>query len=233
MKLIEPEIYLFDNLKKVKRDVNKKLERIGRVAYKSENRINGYSYKKFLKKIMSANPPHTSVLQHVQISVLVVTDRGISHEIVRHRIGAYLQESTRYCNYSKEKFEKSLRYMNIINKEIFKDNPEAIKIFLDALKYSEESYLELIELGVSPQYARSVLPHALKTEIVITFNLDSWRNFFIKRAEKTAHPDIQIIANNLLYHFKKYLPEIFGDLTYSNDTLFYKGPIINIKQLKY
>lgn len=134
---------------------------------------------------------------------------GNSHEIVRHRIGAsYVQESTRYCNYSKGKFNNELTF---ISPNLLNYTPE-YKIWEDTMKMIEENYMKMIELGVKPEQARSILPNSLKADIVITMNLRAWRHFFELRCDKTAHPDIRRISLELLKDFNEELPEIFGDL---------------------
>lgn len=187
------------------------LENIGRKAYKSEDKICKDSGINFILELLKKG--HESVIEHFSISVLVICDRGISHEIVRHRIASYTQESTRYCNYSKGKFGGELIF---IEPCFWLENTEANQskqlVWRWAMLDAEKWYMRLLQLGATPQEARSVLPNSLKTEIVMTMNLREWRHFFKLRTAKTAHPQMQEIANMILKEFKIQLPTIFGDI---------------------
>ena len=152
---------------------------------------------------------HYSVIEHQSVTVRVICDRGVSHEIVRHRLASYTQESTRYCNYSKGKYGGEI---TVIEPVFWNRNDEKYKIWKSSLEQSEKAYNNLIELGASPQEARSVLPNSLKTEIVITMNLREWRHFFKLRAAESAHPQMQEIANPLLEKFQSLIPIIFDDI---------------------
>lgn len=195
-----------------------KLERIGRVAYKSEDRISKGSAERFIKMLLDLG--HESVLEHVSISCKFICDRGISHELVRHRIASYTQESTRYCNYHGEKFGGAIAAIYPSSMPI-----EHFKLWCEAVDKAEEVYMKLINEGVSPQLARSVLPNALKTEVVMTANLREWRHFFKLRCSPKAHPQMRELACELLSEFKAKLPIIFGDLTGYED-----GMSLNIKE---
>ena len=145
----------------------------------------------------------------------MICDRGITHEIVRHRIASYSQESTRYCNYAGDKFGNEITVIDItggfeydLQKETDLKKYEA---WMRAMENAEKSYFEMLELGATPQEARSVLPNSLKTEIVITMNLRSWRNFFRLRCDQHAHPQMREVANIALAIFKEKLPVFFSD----------------------
>lgn len=185
----------------------KKIERAGRVCYKSEHKIEEGSAEKFLFNIIAKN--HESVLEHEKITVTIICDRGVSHEIVRHRIASYSQESTRYCNYAHEKFGKELTFI----KPCFwmEDDPKYL-IWKTQLQQIEDAYNELIDLGASPQEARSILPNSLKTEIVVTMNVREWRHFFKLRTATAAHPQMREIAQKMLTAFKKEIPVLFDDI---------------------
>ena len=155
---------------------------------------------------------HEAMLEHYSISVRFVVDRGVSHEIVRHRMASYAQESTRYCNSSKGKFGGEI---SVICPEAFKPSGEAYLTWKTICDLCEDAYVEMINNGVPPELARSVLPHALATEIVMTANLREWRHFFRLRAVGTTgrpHPQIRQVALPLLNEFAGWLPEVFGDL---------------------
>lgn len=205
MKVIEPSIEVLDEIDGER--ILKQLEKMGRVCYKSEERITETSARKFIAKILSSG--HESVVEHEKISVRIICDRGVSHEIVRHRIASYSQESTRYCNYSKEKFGRELTF---IKPCFWKEDSELYGIWMNHMQEAEDSYNEMIEHGASPQEARSVLPNSLKTEIVVTMNLREWRHFFKLRTSERAHPQMREVAFKLLEEFRKNIPIIFDDI---------------------
>ena len=188
-------------------DILKHIEKSGRTAYKSEDNITEDSALIFVKMIIQRG--HLSVIEHYNITVRVICDRGVSHEIVRHRLASYTQESTRYCNYSKGKFGNEL---TVIKPIFWNEKDEKYKIWERAIKNIEISYLKLIELGASPQEARSILPNSLKTEIVMTMNLREWRHFFKLRTSEGAHPQMREIAVPLLKEFQSKIPVIFENL---------------------
>jgi len=181
----------------------KNLEKIGRVSYKSEDLITEDSAKKFIKKIIENR--HETVIEHENISIKVITDRGVSHEIVRHRIASYIQESTRYCNYSKEKFGNEIVYIKPVDFELSCSD-------IELLEKIEQHYLTRLEEGLTPQQARYFLPNGLKTEIVITMNLREWRHFFKLRTAKVAHPQMRAMAKNILNKLNGIVAIIFEDL---------------------
>ena len=191
----------------------KHIEKAGRTAYKTEDKIIPDSARKFVEKILDMG--HESVIEHYNITVRVICDRGVTHEIVRHRMASYTQESTRYCNYSAGKFGEEITVIKpcfwISGSEI---DQKKYEIWDGAMKAAEKAYLELINLGASPQEARSVLPNSLKTEIVMTMNLREWRHFFKLRTSNAAHPQMREIARPLLDEIKKQLPVIFDDIVY-------------------
>ena len=211
MKIINSSIKLEDEIDG--QAILKKLERIGRTCYKSEGNITEGSAERFVKNLMNKN--HESVLEHVNISVRVICDRGVTHEIVRHRIASYSQESTRYCNYSNDKFGNELTFIRpcywgtentdgSINGKLL--------IWEDTMQGIEYNYIALLESGATPEQARSILPNSIKTEIVMTMNLREWRHFFKLRCDKAAHPQTREIANMILKEFKVRIPVIFDDI---------------------
>ena len=186
----------------------KRIEEIGRVCYKSEDLITSDSASKFVSMLVKRG--HLAMIEHCSISVKFICDRGVSHEIVRHRIASYAQESTRYCNYSKDKFNNEITVI----KPCFLKPCENIEdtFWYKSCEYAEMSYFDMLNVGYTPQEARSVLPNSLKTEIVVTYNLRGWINFFKLRTPSSAHPQMREVAIPLLEEFKTYLPEIFGDI---------------------
>jgi thymidylate synthase (FAD) len=156
------------------------------------------------------------MIEHHSITVKFICDRGVSHEIVRHRVGAsYAQESTRYCNYSKDQFGGELTYIEPT--DFYKWTPHQRVCFRQTLSTCEDAYMGLLRSGLTAQEARAVLPNALKTEIVVTMTLRAWRHFFQLRCAKSAHPDIRVLAIALLSYLKGILPEIFGDIEVGNE----------------
>jgi len=209
MRIIKPyfEIEDVDGI-----EILKKIERAGRTCYKSEEKITDDLYPvisaiAFVKQICKLG--HESVLEHEKVTVRIVCDRGVSHEIVRHRIAAYSQESTRYCNYAQDRFGKEI---TVIEPLFFEKNSKEYKIWETAMKQAESAYFALLDAGATPQEARSVLPNSLKTEIVVTYNLREWRHFFKLRTAKAAHPQMREIACPLLREFQKIIPVLFDDI---------------------
>lgn len=166
------------------------IERAARVCYKSENKITKDSYKDMIKMLVQKN--HLAMLEHASLSVLVVCDRGVSHEIVRHRLFSFAQESTRYCSYNLDKFSNNLHLVEPPNL-----SKEQHDIWMDAMLSAEKSYMELVK-QLPAQIARSVLPTCLKTEIVITGNFREWIHFFKLRTAPSAHPRIIEISNLII-----------------------------------
>ena len=205
MNIIEPGFEVLDDLDG--RRMLRKIEAAGRICYKSEENITDGSAEIFVRSILKNG--HESVIEHEKISVRVVCDRGVSHEIVRHRIASYSQESTRYCNYSKEKFGKELTFIKPV---FWEEDSKEYQLWKYLMKKTEVSYNELIEMGAAPQEARSILPNSLKTEIVITMNLREWRHFVRLRTSKKAHPQMRQISRMILEYFKENIPAVFDDI---------------------
>ena len=192
--------------------VLQKLELVGRTCYKSEDKITEDSAAKFVAGLIKRG--HEAMLEHVSITVKFVTDRGISHEIVRHRLASYAQESTRYCNYSQDKFGHELTF---IIPDFLEYGSEGFKLWKDEMKQVEKTYFAMLEAGHTPQEARSVIPNSLKTELVMTANLREWRAFFKLRAANStgaAHPQMLEITRPLLDDLKAMIPVVFDDITY-------------------
>lgn len=184
------------------------IERYCRTCYKSEDRITDESALPFVRGIMKRR--HEAAIEHFVISVKVICDRGVSHEIVRHRLASYLQESTRFCNYGKG--EEGVTFVKPC---FWPENSIAYRAWLEHMVQCESVYLQMIQHDVAPQQARSVLPNSLKTEIVMTMNLREWRYFFRLRAAGeagTPHPQMLEITVPMLVRFKEMIPVIFEDI---------------------
>jgi len=185
----------------------KQIEKVGRTCYKSEDKITEDSAIKFVTGLITRG--HEAMIEHNSISVRFICDRGVSHEIVRHRLASFGQESTRYCNYSNDKFSNQITVIEPYFTE--KYSPQYL-LWECACRHAEVSYFQLLEEGWKPQEARSVLPTCLKTEIVVTMNLREWRHFFKLRTPGTAHPQMRELTIPLLAEFKKLIPIIFDDI---------------------
>lgn len=205
MKLIEPSAILIAKTQLIGdsslESPMKLIEQAGRTCYKSESKISKDSWKSFVNMIKTKG--HESVLEHVSATIRIICDRGVSHEIVRHRIASFSQESTRYCNYSSTK--KSMTFVKPFWYSLPDVSSDKIAQFKEAMLLAEAAYNKLIALGSTPQEARAVLPNALKTEIVATMNLRSWKHFLELRLSHQAHPDMRIVArlikDQLMFNF--------------------------------
>lgn len=208
MRIIKPS-FTIENREEVNIDMLKRIEKAGRTCYKSEDKITEDSAVKFVSMVLDRQ--HESVLEHEKISVRFICDRGVTHEIVRHRLASYSQESTRYCNYGKDKFGKEITFIDPSDAFGWHQHDEAYQHWHLAMKHAEEAYLYMLACHCTPQEARSVLPNSLKTEIVMTANLREWRWFFEKRAHKAAHPQMRELAYPLRDEFRKLLPVVFDN----------------------
>ena len=194
MKIIQPSVEILTPLDGDY--ILKFLERIGRVCYKSEDKITKSSARKFTRNLIKSG--HESVIEHFNITVKVVCSRAISHQIVRHRIGAYSQESQRYVNY-----EDGI--------EVIMPNVKH-SLWESAAVWAGYYYKELIKEGAKPEEARLVLPNATATTLIVTYNLRQWRHFLRQRTSPAADPQIRRIAGMILKEFKKQVPVIFEDI---------------------
>ena len=202
MKIIKPstEILAYTpNLEQI-------VELAGRTCYKSEDKITEDSACGFIAKIK--NFKHESVLEHGSITTRFVVDRGVSHELVRHRLASFSQESTRYCNYAKDKFNNEI---TVIEPCFWDHNSASYHVWKHSCEVAESNYFQLLNLGASAQEARSVLPNSLKTEVVMTANPREWRHVFKVRCHRDAHPQIREVMRPLWAEFVNKWPSLFGD----------------------
>jgi len=189
-------------------EILRDLESAGRTCYKSEGRITNESAPKFIDMIVNQYK-HNSVIEHQHLSVKFIVDRGVSHELVRHRLASFSQESTRYCNYGKDKFGSEVTFIEPCWEWKF---PEHRARWLARRQHDEDGYFEMLDVGYSPQEARSELPNATKTEVVMTSNLRHWREIFTQRTGKAAHPQMREVMVPLLSEIKTLIPVIFDDI---------------------
>ena len=208
MKIINAGFQILTNINGM--EMLKDIEYIARTCYKSENMITDLSAVKMVESLI--NRGHEAMLEHQSISVKFIVDRGVSHELVRHRMASYAQESTRYCNYSKDKFGNELTF---ISPCFWNKGSREYEEWYAAMNSAEDIYFELIDWGVTPEQARTVLPNSLKTEICMTANLREWRHFFKLRAlgiTGKPHPQMLEVTVPLLAEFKALIPVVFDDL---------------------
>ena len=216
MKIIEPSYQILDpdmDDPNCAQKIYKKIERIGRVCYKSEDKITDDSAERFVRAIIRNG--HEAMIEHASMSVLFVLDRGVSHELVRHRIASFAQESTRYCSYNKDKFNNEVTfiapfYWNDVSRR------KEYEAWKNAMQYVENTYLHLMMFdGVTPQEARAVLPNSTKTELVVTATMREWRHIFQLRAAGVTgapHPQMLEVMVPLLNECKQKLPALFDDI---------------------
>ena len=207
MKAIKAYTQIFNDFNG--QDVLKKIEVCGRVCYKSEDKIKDDSAEKFVANIIKRG--HEAVLEHASITVKFVVDRGVSHELVRHRLASYCQESTRYCNYASDDFGSEITF---IIPDYLDYKSEGWNIWKDTMKACEDAYFKMLDFGLSPQEARAVLPNSLKTEVIMTANIREWRLFFKLRTASAAHPQMREVTRPLLDELKELIPVVFDDITY-------------------
>lgn len=205
MKIIEPSVELINAPSY--ETLMATIEAAGRTCYKSESKISEGSAEKFIRGIIKRG--HEAVIEHGSLSVRFVCDRGVSHEIVRHRLAAYCQESTRYCNYSKGDFGGEITVIKPIY--LAEDTP-VYRIWKRSCETAEIAYFDLLTEGCTAQEARAVLPNSLKTEVVMTADIREWRHFIKLRNSPAAHPQMREVAGMLAVLFKDNYPVFFEDI---------------------
>lgn len=189
----------------------RKIELAGRVCYHSEDNNASGDFEntcEFIKRLIKSG--HESVLEHSSMTVKFVVDRGLSHELVRHRLASFSQESTRYCNYSKDKFSNEISFIKPDFENIGSDEFE--KEFCSACEEAEERYMRLVGDGVKPEIARDILPNCLATTLYMTANFREWRHVFRIRTSEKAHPRMRKLMLRLLKDTQKLIPAVFDDI---------------------
>lgn len=203
MKIIKPSTAI----ERATPDLEALIESAGRVCYKSEDRITEGSADRFIRRLIESH--HESVLEHGSVSVRFIVDRGVSHELVRHRLASFSQESTRYVNYSKEKYGGEL---TVIEPCFLEPLSADWWEWWGACYDGEIRYLRMIARGRTPQEARCVLPTSTKTELVMSANVREWRHVFGMRCAPAAHPQMREVMIPLREEFAQRWPAVFGDL---------------------
>lgn len=197
MQIIDQSFEIVDELDG--QAISKKIEKCARICYKSEDKITEGSAEKFIGGIIKRG--HESVLEHEAFTVKFVTDRSVTHELVRHRLASFSQESQRYVKYDNVEFIKPIGVEG-----------EAFEIWKQAMENSANEYKKLIDMGLAPQFARTVLPNSCKTEIMVSANLREWRHILKLRTSKAAHPQIRELMTGLLKELQSKVPVMFDDI---------------------
>lgn len=215
MKIVKPSWKMSAMTEGEPAKLMKHLEAMGRICYQSEDATTDDSYKQFLRTIIERG--HEAVLEHATVTAIIICDRGISHELVRHRIASYCQESTRYCNYNKGKFGEEI---TVIEPCFWSEDDLKWAAWANLCSKAEDAYMDLLKMGATPQQARDVLPTSLKTQIAVTMNIREWRHFFRLRCSPAAHPDMVALACRGLVEFYNRFPVLFEDVyqeVFNND----------------
>ena len=209
MRLVDPVIYVedYDGVK-----IMKRIERACRMCYRSEGSMTDDSYKSLLKNCISRG--HESVLEHEKVSVRIRGDIGTYKDLTRHRFASFSVESTRYCNYGKNKFNNKIK---IIKPCHIEEGTELYDMWKEALENMEKSYLEMSKAGAIPDQLRMILPHSTAAEYSMTANIREWKHILTLRCSNHTHPSIRQLLIPLLLKFKEDMPEIFGDVPYDED----------------
>lgn len=219
MNIIKARYEIMDKDKLNEKEILQKIETIGRTCYKSEDKITEDSSERFVRNLILRG--HEAMLEFVDITVKFYCDRGLSHEIVRHRLANFAQESTRYCNYAADKFGNEVSFIDIrrgIELDSKTKNLNEFTItaiiseWLEACHDAEKHYFAMLELGASPQIARSSLNNSAKTEINVKMNLREWRHFFKLRCDVAAHPQMRELTIPLLQDMREICPVVFEDI---------------------
>ena len=211
MRIVEPwiEVEKFDGVK-----IMKRLERACRTCYRSEGLITDDSYKRLLSNCLTRG--HESILEHEKITVRMQCDIGVYKDLTRHRFGSFSIESTRYCNYGKDKFDNEIKFIKPCNM----DDKELFNEWYSACAEIEQRYLKMTELKATPDQMRMILPHSTAAEVTMTANIREWRHILDLRTKQMAHPAIRQLLIPLLLLFQKEMPELFNNIEY--DTKFPK-----------
>lgn len=222
MQIVDPYIQVekVDGIK-----IMKNVERACRTCYRSEGKITDESYKTLLKNCITRG--HESVLEHEKITIRMYCDLGVYKDITRHRIASFSIESTRYCNYGKDKFGNELKFIKPCNIE---EGTKLYKLWEEACEKIEKNYIEMSKLGALPDQLRMILPHSIGAEVTMTANIREWKHILSLRASNHTHPSIRQLMIPLLLYFKEIMPEIFEEVPY--DTEFPKEKYAKLTQIE-
>lgn len=210
MEIIKPwiEIEPFNGV-----DIMKKIERACRTCYRSEGIITDNSYKRLLRNCLTRG--HESILEHEKITIRMCCDIGVYKDLTRHRAGtAFSIESTRYCNYSKDKFTNNIKFIEPCNID---KNTEEYDCWYSAMQSIENYYMKMAELKCTPDQMRMLLPHSTAAEVTMTCNIREWKHILELRCSKFVHPSVRQMMIPVLLKFKEEMPEIFENVPYDED----------------
>ena len=207
MKIVDPKYEILTDISEGGIKELMAIERAARTCYKSEIRTaaDGSSSKQIVSVLIKRG--HEAMLEHGGMSVRFTCDRGISHELVRHRLASFAQESTRYCNYSRDHFGHEITVI----RPAWEADTDIYKLWKETMLLCEEAYFEMLEAGYTAQAARCVLPNSLKTEIIVTANWREWRKIFQLRCADDAHPDMRRLMIPLWKEMHERIPVLFDD----------------------
>ncbi len=212
MNIIKPYAKLLDIQNKQQGiQLLQRIEWCGRISHRSEDSMNENSWERFIKHVVIEHGDW-SIVEHASVMVDFYVDRGITHEIVRHRLFSFTQESTRFVNYEKKMPPSFIIPNDIESKHEADENVHLHGIWTDTIEACELGYRRLLQAGASPQIARSVFPNALASRLIVTGNLRNWRHFFIMRTTREAHPQMREVTIPLLEQFKERIPILFDDI---------------------
>ena len=220
MKIIKPwiEIERIDG-----KSIMKNIEKACRTCYRSENLITEESYKNLIKNCL--NRGHESILEHEKITIRMCCDIGVYKDLTRHRFGSFSIESTRYCNYGKDKFDNEIKFIEPCNID---GSSELYSNWVGTMDFIEKEYIAMNNNGATPDQMRMILPHSTAAEVVMTANIREWRHILSLRASKMTHPSVQQVMIPLLLYFKRCMPELFEDINYNEEF-----PIDKYAEMKY
>ncbi len=209
MKLVDPVVYVedFDGKK-----IMKRLERACRTCYKSENLITEDSYKQLLTNCL--NRGHESILEHEKVSIRMICDLGVYKDLTRHRIASFSIESTRYCNYGKDKFGNEIKFIKPCNLE---EGTDLYNMWKKGIQEIENAYLAMSNAGAKPDQLRMLLPHSTAAEVNMTCNIREWRHVFSLRCNNHVHESVRQVMIPLLLKFKEEMPELFDKIEYDEE----------------
>lgn len=209
MEIIKPriEIEQFNGV-----DIMKKIERACRTCYRSEGSITEDSYKNLLRNCI--NRGHESVLEHEKITVRMLCSINTYKDLTRHRAGASFSiESTRYCNYSKDKFDNNIKFID----PVYITDENNYACWRECMKHIETYYMLVANNKGTPDQCRTMLPHSVAAEVCMTCNIREWKHVLDLRTKKTVHPEIRQLLIPLLLEFKRTMPEIFEGIEYDTE----------------
>ena len=200
------------------------LERACRTCYRSEDKITEDSYKTLLKNCI--NRGHESILEHEKITVRLTCDIGVYKDLTRHRHASFSIESTRYCNYGKDKFENQVKFIDPVNID---HNTKLFEEWEKCCSDIEKCYIKMSKDGATPDQMRMILPHSTAANVTMTANIREWKHILELRCTKHAHPAVEQVMIPLLLEFKENMPEIFGNIQFDEE--FDKNKLADIRKI--